>query len=69
MPMAGHDAGVANEESHAAEPGLLHFAGISLDDLARLDDSAVATVIRDLMRHRCGRSQDGERFCNFQASI
>jgi hypothetical protein len=69
MPMAGHDAGVVNGESRAAEPGLLDFAGISLDDLSRLDDSIVATVIRDLMWHRCGRSQDGERFCNFQASI
>jgi len=69
MPMSDHDASVANGESRAAKPGLLDFAGVSFDDLSRLDDSIVAAVIRDLMRHRCGRSQDGERFCNFEASI
>jgi hypothetical protein len=67
--MSGHDAGVANGESHVAKPGLLDFAGISFDDLSRLDDSIVAAVIRDLVRHHRGGPQGGERFCNFEASI
>jgi hypothetical protein len=39
----------------AEEMGLLDLAGLSLDDLSRLDDSVVANAIRLLYeRRRCG---------------
>lgn len=70
MPMSNYDAGVPDDESPAEQPGLLDFAGVSLDDLSRLDDSVVASVIRDLVhRRRCGK-KDGECFINnFNAMI
>jgi hypothetical protein len=67
--MSGHDAGVPNSESQVAGPGLLDLAGISIDDLSRLDDSVVATVIRDLVRRRRCGAEDGERFSNWESAI
>jgi hypothetical protein len=43
--------------------------GLSLDDLSRLDDSVVSSVIRDLVRRRRCGTEDGERFSQFNASI
>lgn len=69
MTMSSHDAGVANGESHVEALGLQDFAGISFDDLSELDDSVVATVIRDLVhRRRCG-TEEGERFNNWESAI
>jgi len=66
--MSSHDAGVANGESHAEALGLLDFAGISFDELTQLDDSVVATAIRDLVnRRRCGAQAD-ERFNNWESA-
>lgn len=67
--MSGRDADVASEDSYVAELGLLDFAGISFDDLSRLDDSVVGTVIRDLVRRRRCGTKDGESFSNFLAAI
>jgi hypothetical protein len=70
LPMSNDDAGVPDDESPAERTGLLDFAGVSLDDLSQLDDSVVASVIRDLvLRRRCG-TKDGECFINnFNAVI
>lgn len=69
LPISGHDAGAANEESPAGELGLLDLEGLSLDDLSRLDDSVVSSVIRDLVRRRRCGTEDGERFSNWNSSI
>jgi hypothetical protein len=67
--MSTHDAGVANEENPEAALGLLDFAETSFDDLSLLDDSVVATVIRDLVRRRRCGAEDGERFNNWNSAI
>jgi hypothetical protein len=67
MPTSGHGTtGTAG----ADETGVLDLAGFSLEDLTRLDDSVVGSVIQDLMqRRRCG-TEDGERFSsNWTSSI
>jgi hypothetical protein len=69
LPISGHGAGTADEESPAGELGLLDLEGLSLGDLSRLDDSVVSRVIRDLVRRRRCGTEDGERFSNWNSSI
>ena len=78
MPTSAHeadDAGQAIGASgtaggvHAGETGLLMISRLSLEDLAQLDDSVVADVLRDLVeRRRCGTGP-GERYSNHDSTI
>lgn len=59
----------ASQESRGQEAALLDVNDLSLEDLAHLDDSVVAEIIRDLVqRGRCG-TESGERYSHFNAAI
>ena len=63
--MSGHG------ENHEDTDGtaLISLASLSLDDLSRLDDSVVASVLEDLVRRgRCG-NESGERYNQFGSAI
>jgi hypothetical protein len=69
VPTSGHGESEAAEAGHERETGLLNLSSLSLEDLARLDDSVVADVVRDLVLRRRYGSESGERFSNFSAAI
>jgi FXSXX-COOH protein len=48
--------------------GLVDLTGLSLDDLAALDDSVVANAIRLLRERRCGGEDYMETFNLFNAA-
>ena len=78
VPTSGHETnenglGASTGETagdvRAGETGLLIMSRLSLEDLAGLDDSVVANVLRDLVeRGRCG-SGPGERYSNHDSTI
>jgi hypothetical protein len=71
VPTSGHETNEAGQaisasrtvgEVRSVETGLLMVSRLSLEDLAQLDDSVVADVLRDLVeRRRCGAGP-GERY-------
>jgi hypothetical protein len=50
------------------EVGLADLAGLSLDDLAALDDSVVANALRLLRERRCNGADYMETFRDFGAA-
>jgi FXSXX-COOH protein len=50
------------------EVGLVDLTGLSLDDLAALDDSVVANAIRLLRERRCNGADYMETFSQFGAA-
>jgi hypothetical protein len=69
VPTTGHGASGAAEAGRERETGLLSLSSLSLEDLAQLDDSVVADVLKDLVLRRQYGSESGERFSNFNAAI
>lgn len=69
VPKSGHGETGHNMSSETGVAGargmsLVALSGLSLEDLARLDDSVVTGVFEDLFRrNRCG-SELGERLSN-----
>jgi FXSXX-COOH protein len=78
VPTSGHETNETGQaantseaagEVRAGETGLLIMSRLSLEDLAGLDDSVVANVLRDLVkRGRCGAGP-GERYSNHDSTI
>jgi hypothetical protein len=69
VPTSGHGANEAVGDGSEREISLLRLSSLSLEDLARLDDSVVADVLTDLvLRRRCG-SESLKRFNNFSSAI
>jgi hypothetical protein len=50
------------------EIGLIDLTGLSLDDLAALDDSVVANAIKLLQERRCNGADYMETFHDFNAA-
>jgi hypothetical protein len=50
------------------EIGLIDLTGLSLDDLAAVDDSVVANAIKLLQERRCNGTGHLETFDAFQAA-
>jgi hypothetical protein len=60
----GHKMSSETGDARARGMSLLYLSGLSLEDLARLDDSVVTGVFEDLFRrNRCG-SEFSERLSN-----
>lgn len=78
VPTSGHEANEAGQaisasrtagEVRSAETDLLKMSRLSLEDLAQLDDSVVANVLRDLVeRRRCGAGP-GERYALHDSTL
>jgi hypothetical protein len=78
VPTSSHEANEAGQAISAgnaagqvgsAEATLLIMSQLSLEDLAQLDDSVVANILRDLLeRRRCG-IEPGERYQNHGSTV
>ena len=69
MPTPGYGVSREADEGHEREGGLLSLSGLSLEDLAELDDSVIANALRDLVERRRYGTGPRERFSAFNSAI
>jgi FXSXX-COOH protein len=69
VPTPGYGVSGEADEGRERDGGLLSLSGLSLEDLAELDDSVIANALRDLVERRRYGTGAGEPFSNFNSAI